>query len=396
MSQGVVIVGASLAGLATAEGLRSASYDGAIHLIGDEPYLPYDRPPLSKHFLLGEWGEDKVFLRTAEALEKLRLNLHLETTATALDVGARCVTLSSGEQIAGDTVVIATGAAARLPARWHGIENVFVLRSLADAYRLKARLALPGHVLLVGAGFIGAEAAAVARQLGRGVTMVDPLACPMELGLGPQIGAMVGEVHAEHGVDLRCGLMVRELVVRDGLAVGAELSDGSFVDADTVIVGLGAAPNVGWLSESGLQTDDGVLCDEYCRAAPGIYAAGDVAKSFNPLFGEHVRVGHRYTSAEQGAYVGRSLAKPDTAEPFSIVPFFWSDQYDLRIQCHGHILPSDTCAIVEGSLAERRLLALFGRAGRVSGLVAINMARRATAMRSVVAARQSWSDVTTA
>ena len=176
--------------------------------------------------------------------------------------------------------------------------------------------------------------------------------------------------------------------MRDGIAVGAELSDGSFVDADTVIVGLGAAPNVAWLEGSGLSIEDGVLCDEFCRAAPGIYAAGDVAKWYHAAHGAHVRVGHRFTSTEQGAYVGRSLANPDAAVPFTTVPFFWSDQYDLRIQCHGHILPGDDCAIVEGSLAERKLLALFGREGHVSGLVAINLPRRATAMRAAVVARQ--------
>ncbi|MEZ5169898.1 MAG: FAD-dependent oxidoreductase [Acidimicrobiia bacterium] len=382
----VVIVGASLAGLRCAETLRSLGHEGSITVVGDETGAPYDRPPLSKQVLAGEWEPARVLLRDEEELEALDVTWHRGTPAVVLDVGSRSVTLGSGEMVTGDAVVIATGARPRgLP----GVavpDGVFTLRTLDDALAIRDRLDNASRVVVVGAGFIGSEVAATCRSLGLGVTVLEALPVPMERALGPEMGAALGRLHEAHGVDVRCGTGVEGFEGDDGVT-GVRTSDGSVVPADLVVVGIGVVPNTEWLAGSGLPLDDGVVCDECCTAAPGIYAAGDVARWENPRFGDVMRVEHWTNAAEMGMYVARRLldaaAGMDT-EPFAPVPFFWSDQYDLPIQFAGHTRPGDTVEIVHGDGTDHRFVALFAHGEDLTGVLGVSMPREVMGFRRMI------------
>jgi NADPH-dependent 2,4-dienoyl-CoA reductase/sulfur reductase-like enzyme len=228
-------------------------------------------------------------------------------------------------------------------------------------------------VVVVGAGFIGAEAAAVIAGPGRVVTLVDPLPFPMARVLPMELAASFADAHRERGVDVRCGVAVDEVLEADRRVSGVRLSDGTELAADIVIVGLGATPNTDWLHGSGVPAQDGVICDERCRAADHVYAAGDVASWINPRYGERMRVEHRLHAAEQAGYVARAIAHDGASEPFAPIPFFWSDQFDLRVQAYGHLRPDDHVSVIEGSLDDRKLVATCTRDGRVVAVVGINM-----------------------
>jgi NADPH-dependent 2,4-dienoyl-CoA reductase/sulfur reductase-like enzyme len=384
-SRRVLIVGASAAGLAAAEALRRADFAGEITLLGEEPHRPYDRPPLSKQILSGQWELDRLPLRGEERLAELGLDLRLGETATGLDLAAREVRLADDSSIGYDDLVIATGVR---PRRLPG-EKAHVLRTLGDALALRERLGAGTRLVVVGAGFLGAEAAAVARELGAEVTALEPAPVPLAHAVGAEVGEVIAAVHREHGVDLRTGVGVAEVV-----AEGVRLADGEVVAADEVLVAIGAVPNTEWLEGSGLTIENGVVCDEYCAAAPGVYAAGDVARWHNPLFGESMRIEHRTNAAEQGMAAARNLLAPEAAKPFAPVPYFWSDQYDLKIQSYGYLRGHEEIAIVEGSLAERRFLAVYRTGDRVSGVLGVNVVPKAIRpWRQAIATRAPWSSV---
>jgi NADPH-dependent 2,4-dienoyl-CoA reductase/sulfur reductase-like enzyme len=381
----VLIVGASAAGLAAAEALRRADFPGEIVLLGEETHPPYDRPPLSKQILAGEWEVGRLPLRADERLVELRLGLRLGVTATGLDLAAREVRLADDTSIGYDDLVIATGVR---PRRLPG-EGAHVLRTLGDALALRERLGAGTRLVVVGAGFLGAEAAAVARGLGAQVTALEPAPVPLAHAVGAAVGEVIAGVHRDNGVDLRTGVGV-EAIVPGGVVVAG----GEVVPADEVLVAIGALPNTEWLEGSGLTIENGVVCDQYCAAAPGVYAAGDVARWHNPLFGEWMRIEHRTNAAEQGMAAARNLLEPEAAKPFAPVPYFWSDQYDMKIQSYGYLRGHEEIAIVEGSLAERHFLAVYRTGDRVAGVLGVNVSPKAIRpWRQAIATRAPWTSV---
>ncbi|WP_433356286.1 NAD(P)/FAD-dependent oxidoreductase [Microtetraspora malaysiensis] len=383
----IVIVGASVAGLTAAETLRRHGFTGPLTLVGQERRPPYDRPPLSKQILRGTWGPDRVALRHHDALTTLGANWLLGVTAVALDTGARKVSLSDGSVLAYDGLVIATGAGPRRLPAGHELNGVHVLRTLDDALMLRAGLLAADSVAVVGAGFLGSEVAVVARELGRNVTLVDPLPAPMIRQFGDHVARRCAELHARHGVHLRCGTAVTALTGRGGRVTGVDLDDGVHVPADLVLVAIGATPAVGWLADSGLTLNDGVECDHKCQAAPGVVAAGDLASWHHPHLGR-LRVEHRMNATEQGTTAAETLLGADTS--FAPVPYFWTDQYDVRIQAYGLTSSNAQFQIVTDDPATGRFAALYGTDGRVIGAVTWNLPRQARLLRRFVTERTAW------
>jgi 3-phenylpropionate/trans-cinnamate dioxygenase ferredoxin reductase subunit len=392
----VVVVGASLAGFRAAEELRERGYVGSISLVGDEPHRPYDRPPLSKQVLAGKQPPEATALAPAVgSLDDLALDWHLGETATGLDLGAREVVLGGGARLGFDGLVIATGASPRhLPSTDH-LAGVHTLRTLDDSIAIRAAvLAGPRRVAVVGAGFIGAEVAATCRGLGVEVTLIEALAVPLERGVGPVLGSVVADVHRDHGVDVRLGVGVVRIDGGDR-AERIALTDGTELDVDLVVVGVGVAPNTGWLEASGLGIDNGVVCDETCLAVPGVVAAGDVARWPNRRYGETMRVEHWDNAIEMGAHAARTLLADGaggTGEAYEPVPWFWSDQYDRKIQLAGRGAVDDEVAVVAGSVEERKFVAFFGRGGRIVGVLGMNMPAKVMRWRRLVEAGAGWQD----
>ncbi|MEU1246468.1 NAD(P)/FAD-dependent oxidoreductase [Micromonospora arida] len=379
-----VVVGASAAGLAAAETLRREGYDGILTLIGAEFDPPYDRPPLSKQILASDWDADRLALRTLEQLTALRLDLRLGVHATGLDRAERVVRLADGTVIPYDGLIIATGVR---PRRLPGA-GAHVLRTLGDALALRRRLRPGTRLAVVGAGFLGAECAAVARGLGCDVVLLEPAPVPLAQAVGEQVGRVLSEAHRDHGVDLRTGVTVS--AVTD---TGVLLAGGELVEADEVLVAIGTQPNTEWLDGSGLEITDGLVCDQYSAAAPGVYGAGDVARWHNPLFGVPMRVEHRTNAAEQGMAAARNLLYPDARKPFAPVPYFWSDQYDLKIHAYGHLRRSDEVAVVDGNLEQRRFVAAYRSGDRLVGALAVGMPPKAIRpWRQAVATGTAWAD----
>jgi 3-phenylpropionate/trans-cinnamate dioxygenase ferredoxin reductase subunit len=389
----VAIVGTSLAGLRAAETFRREGFDGRIVAIGAEPHLPYDRPPLSKELLRGDWEPEDIVLRK-QGVEELDLDWRLEARAVALDPSAREVELHDGERVAFDGLVIATGATPRRLPNQPALAGLFTLRTLDDALALRELLEGRPKVVVIGAGFIGAEIAATCRARGLDVTVLEMLPQPMVRGLGSELGAVIAAVHRDHGVDLRTGVTV-DSIVDDGAGEvrGVRLGDGSLIAADVVVVGVGVVPETDWLAGSGLTLENGVVCDATCVAADGIVAAGDGARWPNPLFdGGLMRLEHWTNATEQGVHAARRLL--GHTEPFAPVPFVWSDQYDRKIQTVG-VVSADVDVdvhIAHGTLDDRQFVALFGRNGRLMGALGFNRARFVMQYRRIIAERGSWDD----
>ncbi|MGW0627809.1 NAD(P)/FAD-dependent oxidoreductase [Streptomyces sp. NPDC002758] len=384
----VVIVGASAAGLTAAETLRRRGYGGRLTLIGDEPHPPYDRPPLSKQVLAGEWEPDRIALRAPEELALLDAELRFGRAAAGLDLSARQVVLDGGERLAFDGLILATGVAPRrLPGA--DLAGVHVLRTVDDALALRQALLAGPRVVVVGAGFLGAEVAATARTLGLEVTLVEPLPVPVYRPFGEGIGALVARLHLEHGTHVRCGIPVRRLLGAGGRVVGVELGEGTVLPADVVVLAMGSTPATGWLEGSGLPLNGGIECDERCRAAPGVYAAGDVASWHNLHFGTRMRVEHRMNATEQAIAAAGNLLGDN--EPFAPVPYFWSDQYDTRIQAYGIFPAGAKVRILHGDPADRHFVAAYGHRATVVGVVGWNAPRETRMLRRLVAEHAAWT-----
>ncbi|GHF35793.1 3-phenylpropionate/trans-cinnamate dioxygenase ferredoxin reductase subunit [Amycolatopsis bartoniae] len=388
-----MIAGASVAGLSVAETLRREGFTGRITMIGEEKHLPYDRPPLSKEILSGKWPRERAWLRQPAAIDALGLDLRLGVRATGLDDQARRVRLSDETAADYDELVIATGARARRLPGTGGIAGVHVLRTLDDAFALREQLQMAQRLVVVGAGFLGAEAASVATLGGTEVTLVSDIPAPLADVLGPELGSMLLDVHLAHGVKVLAGTGVRELLVDGGRTHGVRLADGRAVHADAVLVAIGSVPTVDWLAGSGVETGNGVVCDRYCQAAPGVWAAGDVASWEHVGFGERLRIEHRTNAAEQGMAVARNILAGDERKPFTPIPYIWSDQYDLKIQIHGLPRGAEGFAVTEGSSDERSLLALYNRNGAVRAAVGVNRIRATRQARALIAKNTPWTEV---
>jgi 3-phenylpropionate/trans-cinnamate dioxygenase ferredoxin reductase subunit len=388
----VVIVGASLAGTRAAQALRDRGFDGELALIGSEPHLPYDRPPLSKS-VLGSGADPGIGLLAIEEIDALRIDLRIGQTATALRPAERKVELSGGEQLRYDALVIATGCAARMPVGWDRLDGVHRLRTLDDGLALRAALQGSPRVAVVGAGFIGSEVAATARGLGLDVTLIDPLPAPLAGALGPDAAEACTGLHADAGVRLRCSASVAG-VEGSGRVERVRLSDGGTIDADVVVVGIGVRPVTDWLAGSGVAVGDGVLCDARCATTvPDVYAAGDVARWHNPTFGEEMRVEHWTNASEQAAFVARAILEGAASGGFAAVPFVWSEQHGVRIEIAGLPRPGDRLHIVEGSFEARQFVALYERRGRLAAALAFNASRQLLRYRRLLATGPSWPEV---
>ena len=392
MRYAVTIVGASLAGYWAAETLRRDGFEGRISLIGDEHHAPYDRPPLSKKYLAGDLDDDRLALTTAENLADLQLDLRLGCSATGLDVAGRTLEVG-GVAEPFDGLVIATGTRCRTLPGTAGLAGVHTLRTRDDAAAIRDALADGARrLMVVGAGFIGAEVASTAIGRGVDVTMVEALEAPFGRVLGVEMGAVMADVHRHHGVDLRTGVGVDE-VLGDGRVAGVRLADGTTLDVDLLVVGIGVVPNTEWLEGSGLTLDNGVVCDETCLAAPGVVAAGDVARWPNPRYGELMRVEHWDNAVQQGVHAARRLLQPDEeATPFAPVPWFWSDQYDRKVQLAGRPHPDDEVRVVAGSTAEHRFAAFYGRDGRFNAALGMNRPRQVMQSKGLLEAEAPWDE----
>lgn len=385
----VLVVGASLAGLSAARALRKAGYDGELTLLGEEPELPYKRPPLSKEVLAGTADASATRLRMDDA--DLRLDLRLGHRAVGLDLAARQVLVEHGPPVPFDGLVIATGSAPVNPWGGRQLAGVHTLRTLTDGLTLRDSLSAAQRLVVIGAGFVGAEVASVARQRGLDVTMIEMLRTPHATTLGHLVGAAAAALHRDNGTHLRLSAKVTGLVGDDHVR-GVALDSGELVEADLVVVGIGAAPATTWLTGSGVALAAGVICDSTCavldvsgQVIDGVVAAGDVARWFNPLFGADMRVEHWDNAITSGRAAGLRLLGEQSA--YAPVPYFWTDQYDSKLQFVGMAHPGNEVAVVEGSVASRSFVAAYGRGGVTVGALAMNMPHRMAHYRRLVAGR---------
>ncbi|WP_067904453.1 NAD(P)/FAD-dependent oxidoreductase [Nocardia vaccinii] len=391
----LVVVGASLAGLRAVEAARKAGFEGGITLIGAEHHLPYDRPPLSKAYLeqlsAGEEPESTVF-RSADVLrDELGVDLVLGAPATGLDTIRKHVLV--GEQTVDyDALVIATGAEARTLPGSAGLAGVHTLRTLDDAVAVRGALEAGARTVVVGAGFIGSEVAAGARKRGLDVTVLEALPTPLVRAIGERMGAACAALHERNGTRLLCGVGVNGLE-GNGRVERVTLTDGTSIEADLVVVGIGASPATGWLAGSGLQLDNGIVCDEtLCTGADRVYAAGDVARWRNPLFERLMRLEHWTSAAEQGALAARNALDPEAAKPYQTVPYFWSDWYDSRIQFVG-VPTADEIEIVDGDPeTDGRWVALYREGERLCGALTLNGQNVIMKYRGLLMRKAGWGE----
>ncbi|MGU3405000.1 NAD(P)/FAD-dependent oxidoreductase [Methylobacterium brachiatum] len=392
---GIVVVGASLAGLRGAEALRDRGYDGPLTLVGDEPHRPYDRPPLSKHVLAGELPPEATAL---PQLSCLRARWRLGRPAVALDRERRVLHLADGATLPYEKLLIATGARARTwPGEGADLAGIFTIRTLEDARALWSALTCrPNRVLIVGGGLIGCEAASCCRDLGLAVTLVDPNPTPLARLLGTAIGATLAKRLREAGVEFYPNTKVQAFSGDAGQVRRAHLAGGAVIATDLVIIALGATRDLGWLAAAGLIADPGgLMCDAACRAMtatgvpdPDIYAAGDIARWPNPLYGDRpMTVEHWGNAVDQARHAAANMmVAPSAQQPYRHLPAFWSSQFGLNIKLAGHTAGADALAVVQGSRASHRFLAVYGKAGRSIAAVSVDEARWLPAYAEAVAA----------
>lgn len=383
----VCIVGASLSGFNTAKELREQGFDGRLVLVGAEPHLPYDRPPLSKAMLLSTAEEPPRWLTTTQELAELEVQIELGVRARGLTrtgAGWR-VELGDRGAVEAGKVVVATGAAARQPFRSE-LTGVHTLRTLDDQRALHAGLLRARHLVVVGGGFIGCEVAAAARAHGVSATVVEALAEPLARVLGPEVGSTCAVLLCRNGVAVRTGQGVLDLV-GDEHVCGVRLADGEVLPADMVVAGVGATPAVDWLAGSGLATADGVLCDEFGAAVgvTGVFALGDVARWWHPIVNDAVRVEHWSHVGEQARVVAANIMRPES-KPLVTIPYVWSDQFGLKLQIVGW--PSPDCEVhwIDRPDARSRTTVLYSRQGIVVGGFAIGNPQFVAKVRRLIAA----------
>lgn len=396
----IVIVGASLAGLRTAEALRELGFEGQIAMIGDETELPYDRPPLSKQFLRGDWDTDRITLRSQDELSnRLKLELTTGTRALELRPDAHEVVLSDGRTLAYDRAVIATGARARTLPAAEVHQSAHVVRTKDDSAMLRTCLTTDARIVVVGAGFIGAEVAASAKALGCDVTIIEAAPVPLERQLGLAMGGACGALHARNGVSLRCGIGVSSFEPNAVL-----LADGTRLPADHVVVGVGARPNTEWLVSSGLVITDGIAVDEFCRAKlvdgtvlDDVVAVGDVARFPNRRYEStdgsgaplSMRIEHWTNAADMALAAANTLLGHTVV--YQPVPYFWSDQYSHKIQFFGRADGFDEVRVVDGDPDDAAWVALYRRGDRLVAALGVSKIRALVPFRQMLLDNASWA-----
>lgn len=387
-AKGIVIVGGGLAAARTAEQLRKSEFSGPVTIVSDEVHLPYDRPPLSKDVLHADL--DDVALKPAEFYAENDITLRLGSAARNVDTAAQTVTLADGSVLGYDELVIATGLVPRRIPSFPELDGIRVLRSLDDALALREQASSARNAVIVGAGFIGCEVAASLRKLGVAVVLVEPQPTPLASVLGEQVGALVTRLHRAEGVDVRTGVGVAEVRGQDGRVTSVFLTDGTELDADLVVVGIGSRPATDWLEGSGITVDNGIVCDEAGRtSALHVWALGDAA-SWRDATGHQVRVEHWSNVAEQARVVVPRMLGQEPPEAV-VVPYFWSDQYDVKIQCLGEPEAGDIVHIVEDD--GRKFLAYYERDGVVAGVVGGGMPGKVMKSRAKIASGAAISEV---
>lgn len=392
MSGGLVIVGASLAGLRAAQAARREGYEGQVTLIGDEAHLPYDRPPLSKAYLAESGQPD--FHATPEELERDNITVRLSTRVEELDPDAREIVVSDGARVPFDRLIVATGASPRRLPNAPAIDGVVTLRTLDDALAIRDRLRDGLDVVIIGAGFIGSEIASSAHEKGATVTILEAAPVPLVRAVGEVVGAAISSLHARNGVRLVCGAQI-EAIVGDTHVTEVTLAGGERIPADLVVVGIGASPATAWLASSGIALhpiDGGVVCDAYLESSiPGVYAAGDVTHWPNGLMDITMRLENWTSAADQGARAGTNAVTSGERTPFETVPYFWSDWYKSRIQFVGSAT-ADSVSFVSGGPDEDKFVALYRSGDRVVGAATLNEQRKIMKFRRLIQQRGSWDD----
>jgi 3-phenylpropionate/trans-cinnamate dioxygenase ferredoxin reductase component len=389
-----VIAGASLAGAKTAEALREEGFGGQIVLIGAEPHFPYERPPLSKEYLQGAAGRDAIFVHEDGWYADNGVDLRLGTAVTAVDRGAHEVALAGGERLRYDKLLLATGAVPRrLPVPGADADGVLYLRTVDDSDRMREALAAASRVVVVGAGWIGLEVAASARNAGPEVTIVEEMDLPLLRVLGPEVAPVFLNLHREHGVDVRLGSRVAEVLVSGGRggearAAGVRLHDGTEIGADVVVVGIGVVPAVDLAEAAGLEVEDGVVTDAALRTSdPDIFAAGDVARAYHPVLGRRIRVEHWANALNQPPTAARAMLGKDAA--FERLPFFYTDQYDLGMEYAGYTQPGEYDRVVfRGDVGKREFIAFWLSGGRLLAGMNVNVWDVTDTIQRLIAAGQ--------
>jgi 3-phenylpropionate/trans-cinnamate dioxygenase ferredoxin reductase subunit len=369
-----VIVGASLAGARAAEALRTEGFEGQIVLIGHERHYPYERPPLSKGYLQGSEARDSIFVHEEGWYAEHGVDLRLGVGVTAIDRELRQLTLSTGETVGYDKLLLTTGATPTLlPVPGAGANGVQYLRSVDDSERLRETLSAVSSVVIVGAGWIGLEVAAAARNAGVATTVVSMEEQPLLAVLGPEVAPVFADLHREHGVDLRLGTEVDRILISADAATGVRLADGTELSADAVIVGIGVTPAAELAEAAGLNVDGGVLTDAGLRTSdPDIYAAGDVARAYHPLIGARLRVEHWANARHQPVAAARSMLGQDVA--YDRLPYFFSDQYDLGMEYTGYVAPDGYDRVVfRGDVGKREFVAFWMSRGQVLAGMNVNI-----------------------
>jgi 3-phenylpropionate/trans-cinnamate dioxygenase ferredoxin reductase component len=383
----LVVVGASIAGVSAASTARKLGYPGRVVVLGAEPHLPYDRPPLSKQVLSGAWEVNRIALRQPGSYAAEGIELTLGRTATKLLRDDQAIELDGSELLAFDELVIATGVRPAIISGTEELDNVHYLRTIDDALSLRRSLERGGPLVIIGGGFLGTEVAAVACTAGVEVIVIDTLSQPLGRALGDWVGGRIRELHESRGVTFRLGTGVEEIVAAGSRAVDVRLTDGTTVAAGAVLVAIGSRPNVEWLDGSGVATSGGVACDQYCQVSPAIAAAGDVASWHHPRVGTQVRLEHRMNAQEHAiAAVTNLLLPADERSAFSPVSYFWSDQYDVRLQAYGSMPPASMVALASGDPAEGRFTVTYRLDGRLVGAVGWNSPRQMRSYRDLIAA----------
>jgi len=369
--QTFVIAGASLAGAKAAQELREHGFDGRVVLIGTEPDRPYERPPLTKDYLRGESEREKAYVHGADFYEQHDIELMTGTTVTAIDPGGPSVTLEGGRELSYDKLLLTTGSEPRqIPAPGAELDGIYYMRSLADCDVLRRRLDDSGRVAVVGAGWIGSEFAASARQLGLEVTVIDPLALPNERIFGAEVGGFYRDVHVQHGVEMLLGQGV-EAFEGDGAVARVRTSAGKVVECDFAVVGIGITPRTGLAADAGLAVDNGVVTnDRLGTSAPGIFAAGDVASAWHPFYEQHIRVEHWANALNQGPVAARAMLGEDVS--FDRIPYFFSDQYDVGMEYSGYTRSWDE-VVFRGDRDAGEFIAFWLSDGRVVGGMNVNV-----------------------